>query len=162
MSECARRCSADLSGIEEVEKQRGWLQDMDSKIQVRPPLPNAAMAAPRSSRAGHSCGGRVRQGKAYEVLRDAVLKRQQADIGSALQVRTLHCLPPPTAAVARAVFRGGPGRTGRPAPRRRLLSARPHCACVCGWGRLLVRPGWAALAGRPAGCAAGVSIGAGC
>jgi hypothetical protein len=26
------------------------------------------------------------QGKAYEVLRDSVLKRQQADIGSALQV----------------------------------------------------------------------------
>jgi hypothetical protein len=67
VTECRRRRCADLSGIEEVEKQRGWLQDMDSKI----------------------------QGKAYEVLRDAVLKRQQADIGSALQVPPARAPPLP-------------------------------------------------------------------
>ena len=67
---------------------------------------------PRGPR-GPACLTGPGQGKAYEVLRDAVLKRQQADIGSALQVR----------AALREAQRIRNGRQGRPAPGARLVGA---------------------------------------
>jgi hypothetical protein len=51
---------ADLSGVDAIDRQRSWIAEVDKRI----------------------------QDKAFDALSDAVLRRQQPEIGSALQVCT--------------------------------------------------------------------------